>query len=850
MRPAGPATSPALALAAAWTLALILFGCGGGEGGGVALTADGPLHLEDHLDAALIRGSEPPSAPPKAVEWIFPEGISQWKPLDPPDAEVGPPAIERIDDGMRVRLAERRWTTPEGEPRLNYSGSIYVDLPDWNREDWAFVVIRGRTSDDIGSIELRFNLRNPTDTTRQGGGFRHVGEWIDIIDDGAVHSYIMRADWSYEFGEERWEGPWTQLGISIGGSREPADFDVLSVSVIPKASKYADAPAGVSNEVRGGRYHRRALYTHAPGQIEYRMRVPDAGRLDVGLGVLREDVPVRFRVRTEAGRAEPEVLLDETVADKHRWVQKSVDLAAWAGREVRIALEATAEEPGTVALWASPTVSGSRSTERPNVIFYIIDAGGADYMSAYGYNRLTTPNLELLAEEGAIFEHAYSNSSWSKTSTPSFATSLHHSVLGGYKTDTDPIPDQAVTMAERLHGAGYQTAVITSNPYAGTMSSLDRGADLLRDDGVDRNSISTVELHDDFWSWREAFPGEPYFVHFQTTDLHWPWRPVAPFAGMFIEPEKRERYHEWVRRLSEVRGLPRPRMPQPQMPEEVYQKAGVDRIALFDAARALYDECMAHQDWQLGRLVERLKVQGEWEHTLLIVAADHGNSHGLGVLDSVPEGPGPTLRSYTTRVPLVIVWPERIPAGQRFNQPVSMIDMLPTIVDLAGLPLPQVMQGRSLAPLLVGETSEAEWEPRPVVFDEFYVDWESGEPEGTLEVIDGRWGASLRIMVEEEEEEGQESGGEEETEEPSDEPVEEEAVEDESPRLRLYDLWNDPYALESVHAEHPDLVEKYTSILEGLWEAHQALAQQFSRTGEVPLTHDQIETLRTLGYIR
>jgi arylsulfatase A-like enzyme len=594
--------------------------------------------------------------------------------------------------------------------------------------------------------------------------------------------------------------------------------------------------------------------------------------------VLRDDVPVTFRVRAAAGVAEPEVLLEETVADKDRWVQRSVGLAAWAGREVAISLETEAEELGTVALWASPTVSGTRSTEQPNVIFYIIDAGGADYMSAYGYNRRTTPNLERLAAEGAIFEYAYSNSSWSKTSTPSFATSLHHSVLGGYKTDTDPIPDQAVTMADRLHAAGYQTAVITSNPYAGTMSSLDRGADLLRDDGVDRNSISTVELHEDFWNWREAFPGEPYFVHFQTTDLHWPWRPVAPFAGMFIEPERRERYYEWERRVSEAAGLSRPRWPNIRSPQEVYEKAGVDRIALFDAVRALYDECLAHQDWQLGRLVERLKADGEWEHTLLIVAADHGNNHGLGVFDSLPEGPGLTLRSYVTRVPMVIVWPESIPAGQRFTQPVSMIDMLPTIVDLAGLPLPDVMQGRSLAPLLLGETSEAEWEPRPVVFDEFYVDWDSGELEGTLEVIDGRWGAALRVTAEEEPEKEESEGA---AEEPAQQVTEEEkaeseageavqadtaadeeaeaggeeeeevaAEEDEGPRLRLYDLWNDPYTLRSVHEEHPELVEKYTAMLEGLWEAHQALAQQFSRTGEVPLTQDQIETLRTLGYIR
>jgi hypothetical protein len=127
-----------------------------------------------------------------------------------------------------------------------------------------------------------------------------------------------------------------------------------------------------------------------------------------------------------------------------------------------------------------------------------------------------------------------------------------------------------------------------------------------------------------------------------------------------------------------------------------------------------------------------------------------------------------------------------------------------------------------------------------VIFDEFYVDANSGELEGNIEVIDGRWGASLSIEVEEEEEddaEAEEDGTEEEQE-------------PERPRLMLYDLWNDPYSLRSVHEERPDLVEKYTKFLEAQWEAHRALAQRFERSGEIPLTPEQLETLQALGYIQ
>ena len=75
-------------------------------------------------------------------------------------------------------------------------------------------------------------------------------------------------------------------------------------------------------------------------------------------------------------------------------------------------------------------------------------------MSVYGYNRRTTPNLERLAAQGALFEHAYSNSSWTLPSTASFMTALHNSVMGGTLNWNDGVPEQAVTMAEHMHRAG------------------------------------------------------------------------------------------------------------------------------------------------------------------------------------------------------------------------------------------------------------------------------------------------------------------------------------------------------------------------------------------------------------
>jgi hypothetical protein len=142
--------------------------------------------------------------------------------------------------------------------------------------------------------------------------------------------------------------------------------------------------------------------------------------------------------------------------------------------------------------------------------------------------------------------------------------------------------------------------------------------------------------------------------------------------------------------------------------------------------------------------------------------------------------------------------------------------------------MPDVMQGQSLAPLLLGEEG---WEPRPVILDEFYVDQETGELGGFIEVIDGRWGASLLIGH------PLQSGGRVVTE---GRPV----------PLLLYDLWNDPECRHSLHEERSDLVEKYTAFLEAQFEAHQALGQYFTRSESVTLTPEQLETLRALGYIQ
>lgn len=811
---------------------LMTLSCSGPESEQPVLTAEVPLHLEEHLDDASIVGSEVPEDLPAPVEWSFDEPQPDWKPVSPLQTSFKPVHVTYPDDALRIIMSEAN----RYPGRQFIWGGIYTDLPEWHQEHWDSILVSARTKDDILGLQLAFNLRKRLGTTPQEQSpFLFFSDGCEVVEDGSVHTYMLRVDRS----RGKYEDPLGQLCIMVF-AREPANIDILSVKAIPKEALYSDAPVGLSTDVCSDAY-RRTLFNHTPGKLEYRVKVPKEGRFDVGLGVLRGDIPVTFRITAIPKDREEEFLLEEVYSDKEHWAQRSVDLSNLAGQSITLRLETEAERAGTVSLWAAPTLSGKRATKKPNIILYIIDGASADYMSVYGYNRRTTPNLERLAAEGAVFEHAYSNATWTKVSNPSFMTSLYHSVLGGYTSESGQLPDQAITMAQLMHNTGYQTGVFTTNSYCGTMSGFDRGVDWLRQKGEADKFASSRELHKDFWEWREAYPGEPYWVHFQTTDLHWPWKPAAPFAGLYLSPELRMRYYEWEREVAKAAGLSYPTWPTPRrLPPDAFKKAGINHLAYFEAARCLNDEAMAHNDYQIGKLVERLKDSGEWKHTLLIIAADHGSFFGLGLYDPIPPIWGPRFRSYETRIPMIFVWPERIPPALRLRQPVSMIDILPTVLDLAGLPAPEGLQGQSLAPLLLGEEG---WHPRPVIFDEFYIDRETGNLMGKIEVIDGRWGASLNINPR-----------------PDEKRFLHYQLEPTRPYLRLgppppfplliYDVWEDLNCLVPLNEMRPDLVKKYTNFLEAKWKEHQELAKRFSRSADVPLTPEQLRTLRSLGYIR
>ncbi|MBZ0111496.1 MAG: sulfatase-like hydrolase/transferase, partial [Thermoanaerobaculia bacterium] len=504
---------------AAVSISLVLGACGGRE---TTAPETMPIHLEDRLASAQIEGAEVDAETAKPIAWHFGEGPAGWKVLPSRVEGATPAEVDVATEGLRVSLKKTSFAPEKNE---GLDGGVYIDVDALNIDLWSHVLIEARASAETTWIGIGYNLNEspgvePEDqwpTAFWGSGTRLVG-------DGRVQTYRIPV---------RGEGgpitePVRQVVIEFG-AKGPAEIELLSVSLVPALATYAESGVGVrsvsSMNHQAFGPQRRTLYSHVPSRIAFPLRVPGHGRLDLALGTFGGET--RLKVAIDSGSS-TEVLLDESVPPLEAWRQRSLDLEKWSGQEIELVLQSEADSPGALAFWASPTVSSAkaeRSSERPNVVFYVIDGASAGYMSVYGYERPTTPNLQQLAAEGVVFDRAYSNATWTMPSTASFMTSLYHSVLGGLRDDANPVPPRVPTMAEHFHDAGFHTGVFTFNPNAGALSGLDRAVDVFRDYGKRSDPFDPIEaissqvLQGQFWEWRNAYPG-PYWVHFQTTDVH------------------------------------------------------------------------------------------------------------------------------------------------------------------------------------------------------------------------------------------------------------------------------------------------------------------------------------------
>ena len=312
-----------------------------------------------------------------------------------------------------------------------------------------------------------------------------------------------------------------------------------------------------------------------------------------------------------------------------------------------------------LALLSLPGLSACRSEpvsavpSRPNILLITIDTLRADRLGCYGYQRGLTPLLDRLAARGVRFQQASTSVPVTLPSHASLMTATYPRVHGARSNGASRLSPDATTLAERLRAAGWRTGAIIAADVLARHYGLDQGFEVYRDDVQARtNGRRAGEVTDlvlDHMRGRE----EPWFIWAHYWDPHTPYDPPAPFDRRF-----------------------------PGRP---------------------YDGEIAYLDQEVGRLLQRMDESGAAERTIVAVVADHGeglDEHGE------PEH-GVFLYETTLHVPLLLAGPG-IPVGTTVQAPVRTIDLAPTLLDLVGLPIDTASQGRSLTPLLLGESMGAE----------------------------------------------------------------------------------------------------------------------------------------------
>ena len=619
------------------------------------------VHLADLLDEAVVETSPAPN--PEERFWSFDEPRPEWSKADSElEPRLASITLEALDDGVRLELG------PPRAPAFMRMGGLQADVGELRFEDWKHLQVKARSSDRLAGLTAVANLDEEGAMPSFWRFLMSPDASAPVFNDGSVQTYSLPLE-----PLEGQEGKALRNVAIFFGAPSLARVDVLSIRLVPRGAAF-DKDAGALAVTRDGST-RTSLYAHTPAALTFSLTLPEEARFDFGLTVSPGET-MTYRVRAEA--EEGAVLnFEQTVESADAWNQHRLDLSAFGGRKVGLVLEAESEQPGAVAQWGAPIVSGKPSTEasedqRPNVIFYVIDGGDADLMSLYGYERETTPFLEELAAEAVVFTRAYSNSTWTQPSTVSFMTSLQHSVLGGLRRGihSTPVPRDAVTMVEHFRRGGYQTVALTANPNAGRLIGLDRGIDLMRDVGTAHHSNASVELQERYWRFREEYPGGPTWVHFQSTDVHEPNEPEEPFAGRLVSAADRGRLKGLDARIFTAAGRYFGATSMIDFYRRGLTDAGIDRHDYFGIKKGLYDETMMHQDHSLEALVAELKRRGEWEKTLLVIASDHGHPaatyspFGRGLLDPEPDlWQGALFDAYATRVPLIFVWPGKLEGG-------------------------------------------------------------------------------------------------------------------------------------------------------------------------------------------
>jgi len=373
------------------------------------------------------------------------------------------------------------------------------------------------------------------------------------------------------------------------------------------------------------------------------------------------------------------------------------------------------------------------TAKRPNILIISVDALPSEQQGCYRYHRPVSPNVDRLARQGVLFEQAL-------CPLPRTVPALASMLTGRYPQDhglrdnlRQALPPEVPTLAERLREVGYRTFAVNANGLVHPSRGLHRGFDYyytpamewdrapflrtLYDRFVDPQSIpgergSNVHFEDGEPLTRKAvdlferFPelsgGDPFFCWVHYYDPHMLYSPPAPWHNRFGEPYAgpyRKSLHYGL--VSKGYMIFRCDLPAADV------QRGID----------LYDGEIGYCDDLVGRLLDVLERTGQLEETVVAFTSDHGES--LGEHDFFFDH-GDFLYEPSMHIPLIIRLPGAVEGGRRVSRQVTLMDLMPTLLELAGSGQPPLPAGgyggRSLVPLLHGAVPDEE--PERTAFGE------------------------------------------------------------------------------------------------------------------------------------
>jgi arylsulfatase A-like enzyme len=370
----------------------------------------------------------------------------------------------------------------------------------------------------------------------------------------------------------------------------------------------------------------------------------------------------------------------------------------------------------------NPRVTDQVATpERLNIVLVSIDALRADGLGVYGNDPAVSPRIDELARQGIVFQQATSQGSSTVPSVSSFLTSLYPTELGMAGSEDRIVDDLRVTLAEALQAAGYRTQAYVTNghlvPARGYGQGFDDyvapepgrpyGLDRLRSDTVvaglscrwiplvcdlvdggyrllfDRLLVMEDEggrVNDRARRFIRLHAGEQFFLWLHYMEPHAAYRPQQAFGDLpaSVGAERETVLREW--------------QPSNKTSPTVLRPDDVT------ALRSLYDGEVLEVDGWVGGIWDEIEALGLADRTLLVITADHGDEFG----EHGDYGHGHTVYQDLDWVPLIFAGPQVASPGRVVQKPVPLLDLMPTLIDVAQAPRPDLMRGQSLLPVLQG----------------------------------------------------------------------------------------------------------------------------------------------------